>query len=145
MSFLPPFGGVVRLAPPGRSEGGPGRVFHADGRSVLKVQTGRRKQKIATQTDRKTLPSREASSSVLCSDSICSKTAPIAPNALRIEPKYLCDLFSIFNYLVSISWVCMGCQQLFTTAKQFRRDVVERIGNFSKTPNMTKYRSERRG
>ena len=133
MSFLPPFGGVVRLAPPGRSEGGPGRVFHADGRSVLKVQTG--KQKIATQTDRKTLPSREASSSVLCSDSICSKTAP---NALRIEPKYLCDLFSIFNYLVSISWVCMGCQQLFTTAKQFRRDVVERIGNFSKTPNMTK-------
>ena len=85
MSFLPPSGGVVRLAP----FGGPGRVFHADGRSVLKVQTGRRKQKIATQTDRKTLPSREASSSVLCSDSICSKTAPIALNALRIELKYL--------------------------------------------------------
>src|SRR5699024_4964868 len=41
----------------------------------------------------KTLPSREASSSVLCSDSICSKTAPIALNALRIEPKYLYDLF----------------------------------------------------
>ena len=112
MSFLPPSGGVVRLAPPGRSEGGPGRVFHADGRSVLKVQTELRNQKIATQTDRKTLPSRETSSSVLCSDSICSKTAPIAPNALRIEPKYLCDLFSIFNCLVSISWVCMGCQQL---------------------------------
>jgi len=93
MSFLPPSGGVVRLAPPGRSGGGPGRVFHADGRSILKVQTGRRKQKIATQTDRKTLPSREASSSVLCSDSICSKTAPIALNALRIEPKYLYDLF----------------------------------------------------
>ena len=54
MSFLPPSGGVVRLAPPGRSEGGPGRVFHADGRS---------------------------------------KTAPIALNALRIEPKYLYDLF----------------------------------------------------
>ena len=36
MSFLPPSGGVVRLAP----FGGPGRVFHADGRSVLKVQTG---------------------------------------------------------------------------------------------------------
>ena len=140
MSFLPPSGGVVRLAP----FGGLGRVFRADGRSVLKVQTGRRKQKIATQTDRKTLPSREASSSVLCSDSICSKTAPIALNALRIEPKYLCDLFSIFNCLVSISWVCMGCQQLFTTAKQFRRDVVERIGNFGKTPNMTKYRGERR-
>ena len=83
MSFLPPSGGVVRLAPPGRSEGGPGRVFHADGRSVLKVQTELRNQKIATQTDRK---------SVLCSDSICSKTAPIALNALRIEPKYLYDL-----------------------------------------------------
>ena len=145
MSFLPPSGGVVRLAPPGRSEGGPGRVFHADGRSVLKVQTGRRKQKIATQTDRKTLPSREASSSVLCSDSICSKAAPIALNALRIEPKYLCNLFSIFNCLVSISWVRAGCQQLFTAAKQFRHDAIERIGNFSKTPNMTKYRGERRG
>ena len=93
----------------------------------------------------KTLPSREASSSVLCSDSICSKTAPIALNALRIEPKYLCDLFSIFNCLVSISWVCMGCQQLFTAAKQFRHDAIKRIGNFSKTPNMTKYRGERRG
>ena len=41
----------------------------------------------------KALPSREAPSSVLCSDSICSKTAPIALNALRIEPKYLYDLF----------------------------------------------------
>lgn len=102
MSFLPPFGGVVRLAPPGRSEGGPGRVFHADGRSILKVQAGRRKQKIATQTDRKTLPSREASSSVLCSDSICSKTAPIALNALRIESKYQYDLF--FYILYSIVW-----------------------------------------
>lgn len=145
MSFLPPSGGVVRLAPPGRSERGPGRVFHADDRSVLKVQTGLRNQKIATQTDRKTLPSRETSSSVLCSDSICSKTAPIALNALRIEPKYLCDLFSIFNCLVSISWVCMGCQQLFTVAKRFRQGAIERIENFSKTPNMTKYRSERRG
>ena len=102
MSFLPPSGGVVRLAPPGRSEGGPGRVFHADGRSVLKVQTGLRNQKIATQTDRKTLPSREASSSVLCSDSICSKTAPIALNALRIESKYQYDLF--FYILYSIVW-----------------------------------------
>ena len=102
MSFLPPSGGVVRLAPPGRSEGGPGRVFHADGRSILKVQAGRRKQKIATQTDRKTLPSREASSSVLCSDSICSKTAPIALNALRIESKYQYDLF--FYILYSIVW-----------------------------------------
>ena len=102
MSFLPPSGGVVRLAPPGRSEGGPGRVFHADCRSILKVQAGRRKQKIATQTDRKTLPSREASSSVLCSDSICSKTAPIALNALRIESKYQYDLF--FYILYSIVW-----------------------------------------
>ena len=41
----------------------------------------------------KALPFWEASSSVLCSDSICSKTAPIALNALRIEPKYLYDLF----------------------------------------------------
>ena len=93
MSFLPPSGGVVRLAPPGRSEGGPGRVFHADGRSVLKVQTGRRKQKSLHKQTGKTLPSRETSSSVLCSDSICSKTALIALNALRIEPKYLYDLF----------------------------------------------------
>ena len=37
----------------------------------------------------KALPSREVPSSVLCSDSICSKTAPIALNALRIELKYL--------------------------------------------------------
>ena len=56
MSFLPPSGGVVRLAPPGRSGGGPGRVFHADGRSVLKVQTGLRNQKIVTQTDQKSSP-----------------------------------------------------------------------------------------
>ena len=140
MSFLPPSGGVVRLAP----FGGPGRVFHADGRSVLKVQTELRNQKIATQTDRKTLPSRETSSSVLCSDSICSKTAPIALNALRIEPKYLCDLFSIFNCLVSISWVCMGCQQLFTIAKQFQQDAIEQIENFGKMLNRTKYWNERR-
>ena len=145
MSFLPPSGGVVRLAPLRCSGEGPGRVFHADGRSVLKVQTELRNQKIATQTDRKTLPSRETSSSVLCSDSICSKTALIALNALRIEPKYLCDLFSIFNCLVSISWVCMGCQQLFTTAKQFRHDAIERVENFGKTLNRTKYRNERRG
>ena len=141
MSFLPPSGGVVRLAP----FGGPGRVFHADGRSVLKVQTGRRKQKIATQTDRKTLPSREASSSVLCSDSICSKTAPIALNALRIEPKYLYGLFSIFNCLVSLSWTYAECQQFFATAKQVRQVAAEQAENFGKTLNTVKYRDERRG
>ena len=85
MSFLPPSGGVVRLAP----SGGPGRVFHADGRSVLKVQTGLRNQKSLHKQTEKALPFWEASSSVLCSDSICSKTAPIALNALRIELKYL--------------------------------------------------------
>ena len=42
-----------------------------------------------TNRPEKTLPFWEASSSVLCSDSICSKTAPIALNALRIELKYL--------------------------------------------------------
>ena len=93
MSFLPPSGGVVRLAPPGRSGGGPGRVFHADGRSVLKVQTGNGSKKSLHKQPGKALPSREVPSSVLCSDSICSKTAPIALNALRIEPKYLYDLF----------------------------------------------------
>lgn len=108
MSFLPPSGGVVRLAP----SGGLGRVFHADGRSVLKVQTGRRKQKIATQTDRKTLPSRETSSSVLCSDSICSKTAPIALYALRIEPKYLYDL--IFHIQLFGEYI-MGMHGMSTT------------------------------
>ena len=112
MSFLSPSGGVVRLAPPRCSGGGPGRVFHADGRSVLKVQTGRRKQKIATQTDRKTLPSREASSSALCSDSICSKTAPIALNALRIEPKYRYDLFF---YIQLSSEYIMGSLGMSTT------------------------------
>ena len=112
MSFLPPSGGVVRLASPGRSGKGPGRVFHADGRSILKVQAGRRKQKIVTQTDRKTLPSREASSSVLCSDSICSKTAPIALNALRIEPKYLYDL--IFHIQL-FSEYSMGMHGMSTT------------------------------
>ena len=54
-------------------------------------------------------------------------------------------LFSIFNGLINISWVRAECQQLFTVAKQFRQGAIERIGNFSKTPNMTKYRSERRG
>lgn len=111
MSFLPPSGGVVRLAPPRCSGGGSGRVFHADGRSILKVQAGRRKQKIATQTDRKTLPSREASSSVLCSDSICSKTAPIALNALRIESKYQYDLF----FYIQLSGECiMGSRRMST-------------------------------
>ena len=93
MSFLPPSGGVVRLAPPGRSGGGPGRVFHADGRSVLKVQTELRNQKNRYTNRPEKLPSREAPSSVLCSDSICSKTAPITLNALRIELKYLYNLF----------------------------------------------------
>ena len=87
--LAPPAGGVVRLAPPGRSEGGPGRVFHADGRSVLKVQTGNGSKKSLHKQPGKALPSWEVPSSVLCSDSICSKTAPIALNALRIELKYL--------------------------------------------------------
>ena len=112
MSFLPSSGGVVRLAPPGRSGGGPGRVFHADGRSVLKVQAGLRNQKIATQTDRKTLPSREASRSVLCSDSICSKTAPIALNALRIEPKYL---YNLFFHIQLFDEYIMGSRRMSTT------------------------------
>ena len=112
MSFLSPSGGVVRLAPPRCSGEGPGRVFHADGRSVLKVQTELRNQKIATQTDRKTLPSRETSSSVLCSDSICSKTAPIALNALRIEPKYLYDL--IFHIQLFGEYI-MGLHGMSTT------------------------------
>ena len=145
MSFLPPSGGVVRLAPPRCSGGGPGRVFHADGRSVLKVQTGRRKQKSLHKQTGKTLPSREASSSVLCSDSICSKTAPIALNALRIELKYLYIYFSIFNCLVNISLVCMGCQRIFTMTKHFQQSAIEQGENFSKTPNATKYRDERRG
>ena len=141
MSFLPPSGGVVRLAP----FGGPGRVFHADGRSVLKVQTGLRNQKTLHKQTGKALPSREAPSSVLCSDSICSKTAPIALNALRIELKYLYHLFSIFNCLVSVSWTCTECQRIFTMARQFRRDAAEWTENFSITPNATKYRDERRG
>ena len=85
MSFLPPSGGVVRLA----LFGGPGRVFHADGRSVLKVQTGNGSKKRYTNKPEKALPFWEAPGSVLCSDSICSKTAPITLNALRIELKYL--------------------------------------------------------
>ena len=141
MSFLPPSGGVVRLAP----SGGPGRVFHADGRSVLKVQTGRRKQKIATQTDRKTLPSREASSSVLCSDSICSKTAPIALNALRIEPKYRYDLFFHIQLFGEYIMDLYGMSIIFIVIKQFRNDAAEQAENFSKTPNRTKYKQRRRG
>ena len=112
MSFLPPSGGVVQLAPPGRSGGGPGRVFHADGRSVLKVQTGNGTKKSLHKQTGKTLPSREASSSVLCSDSICSKTAPIALNALRIEPKYLYDLF--FCIQLSGEYI-MGSRRMSTT------------------------------
>ena len=112
MSFLPPSGGVVRLAPPGRSGGGPGRVFHADGRSVLKVQTGLRNQKSLHKQTEKALPFWEASSSVLCSDSICSKTAPIALNALRIEPKYL------YNFIFHIQWFnkyIMSSRRMSTT------------------------------
>ena len=112
MSFLPPSGGVVRLAPPGRSERGPGRVFHADGRSVLKVQTGNGSKKSLHKQPGKALPFWEASSSVLCSDSICSKTAPIALNALRIEPKYLYDLF--FYIQLSGEYI-MGSHRMSTT------------------------------
>ena len=141
LSFLPPSGGVVRLAP----FEGPGRVFHADGRSVLKVQTGKGSKKSLHKQTGKAPPSREAPSSVLCSDSICSKTAPIALNALRIELKYLYIYFSIFNCLVNISWVCMGCQRIFTMTKHFQQSAIEQGENFSKTPNATKYRDERRG
>ena len=52
------------------------------------------------------------SSSVLCSDSICSKTAPIALNALRIEPKYLYDLF--FYIQLSGEYI-MGSHRMSTT------------------------------
>ena len=52
---------------------------------------------------------------------------------------------SIFNCLVSVSWTCAGCQRIFTMAKQFQQGATERIENFSKTPNTTKYRGERRG
>ena len=112
MSFLPPSGGVVRLAPPGRSEGGPGRVFHADGRSVLKGKQGYGTKKSLHKQTGKTLPSREASNSVLCSDSICSKTAPIALNALRIELKYRYHLF--FCIQLSGEYI-MGSRRMSTT------------------------------
>ena len=59
----------------------------------------------------KALPSREAPGSVLCSDSICSKTAPIALNALRIEPKYLYDLF--FHIQLSSEYI-MGSRRMST-------------------------------
>ena len=39
----------------------------------------------------------------------------------------------------------MGCQQLFTIAKQFQQDAIEQIENFGKMLNRTKYRYERRG
>lgn len=117
MSFLPPSGGVVRLAPPGRSEGGPGRVFHADGRSVLKVQTGLRNQKSLHKQTGKALPFWEASSSVLCSDLICSKTAPIALNALRIEPKYLYDLFFHIQLLGEYIMGLCGMSTTFYNSK----------------------------
>ena len=144
MSFLPPSGGVVRLAPPGRSGGGPGRVFHADGRSVLKVQTGNGTKKSLHKQTGKTLPSREASSSVLCSDSICSKTAPIALNALRIEPKYRYDLFFHIQLFGKSIMDLRGMSTIFTIAKQFQQGAIERIENFGKTLNITKYGYERR-
>lgn len=103
------------------------------------------KQKMLHKQIGKALPFREAPSSVLCSDSICSKTAPIALNALRIEPKYLYGLFSIFNCLVSLSWTYAECQQFFATAKQVRQVAAEQAENFSKTLNTVKYRDERRG
>ena len=69
------------------------------------------KKSLHKQTE-KTLPSRETSSSVLCSDSICSKTAPIALNALRIEPKYL------YNFIFHIQWsnkYIMSSRRMSTT------------------------------
>src|SRR5699024_2585043 len=54
----------------------------------------------------------EASSSVLCSDSICSKTSPIALNALRIEPTYLYDLF--FYIQLSVEYI-MSSYRMSTT------------------------------
>ena len=60
----------------------------------------------------KALPFWEASSSVLCSDSICSKTAPIALNALGIEPKYLYDL--IFHIQLFGEYI-MGLHGMSTT------------------------------
>ena len=59
----------------------------------------------------KALPFWEASSSVLCSDSICSKTAPIALNALRIELKYLNHLF--FHIQLSGEYI-MGSREMST-------------------------------
>ena len=93
----------------------------------------------------KALPSREASSSVLCSDSICSKTAPIALNALRIELKYRYHLFFCIQLAGEYS---MGSRRMstdFTMTKHFQQSAIERGENFGKTPNATKYRDERRG
>ena len=92
MSFLPPSGGVVRLAPDVLGEVLAGYSMQTVVRFSKYKQGYGTKKSLHKQTG-KTLPSREASSSVLCSDSICSKTAPIALNALRIELKYRYNLF----------------------------------------------------
>ena len=93
MSFLPPSGGVVRLAPlVVLREVLAGYSMQTVVRFSKCKQSYGTKKSLHKQTG-KALPSREASSSVLCSDSICSKTAPIALNALRIELKYRYHLF----------------------------------------------------
>ena len=107
MSFLPPSGGVVRLAP---------LVVLREVLAGYSMQTVVRfskykqgygiKKSLHKQTG-KTLPFGEVSSSVLCSDSICSKTAPIALNALRIELKYLYDLF--FHIQLSSEYIMGLC------------------------------------
>ena len=129
MSFLPPSGGVVRLAP----SGGPGRVFHADGRSVLKVQTGNGSKKRYTNRPEKL--------------SFLGRFPVLFYVAIRFVLKLLRSLwmlwesswniyneFSIFNCLVSIPRDDIKRQPFLTPMSEFQQAAIKETENFAKTP-----------
>ena len=129
MSFLPPSGGVVRLAP----SGGPGRVFHADGRSILKVQTGNGSKKRYTNRPKKL--------------SLFGRLPVLFYVAIRFVLKLLRSLwmlwessqniyiilFSIFNCLVSIPWDDIKRQPFLTPMSEFQQTAIKETENFGRT------------
>ena len=129
MSFLPPSGGVVRLAP----FGGPGQVFHADGHSVLKVQTGNRTKNRHTNRPEKL--------------SLLGRLPVLFYVAIQFVLKLLRLLwvlwesswniyneFSIFNCLVSIPWDDIKRQPFLTPRSEFQQAAIKQTENFAKTP-----------
>ena len=129
MSFLPPSGGVVRLAP----SGGPGRVFHTDGSFGSQSANRQWKQKtLHKQTGKLSLFGR-----------------PPVPFyvAIRFVLKLLRSLwmlwesswniyneFSIFSCLASIPWDDIKRQPFLTPMSEFQQAAIKETENFGRTP-----------